>query len=190
MESRIAEMGRALHRIVRNLGELGFRFTRPGEALPGPQQGTEQAIARIEREIGELPLAIKLFWSRIGSVDLSGQHPEWTGAGFPDPLIVYPPSVAISELEEFIADREERLDSGLPYVVPVAPDALHKADVSGGMWYNLSVPAGADDPPLNDEPHNTTFLGYLGIAIEFGGFPGLQNSPSHRWPIAAIVAEA
>ena len=64
-----------------------------------------------------------------------------------------------------------------PYCVPVAPDAYHKQNVSGGMWYNLSVPAVTDDPPLNDERHRTTFVGYLELALRWGGFPRTRLLP-------------
>ena len=89
---------------------------------------------------------------------------------YPDPLFVYPPSAAIAELEEFLADKEERLRCNFPYLVPIAPDYYHKEDVSGGMWYNVSVPAVADDPPLNDEPHHLSFLNpRIWKALRFNG---------------------
>jgi hypothetical protein len=101
---------------------------------------------------------------------------------------VYPPSVAIFELDEFLGDREERTRCEFPYLVPIAPDDVHKDNVSGGMWYNLSVPAIADDPPLNDERHRTTFVSYLELAVRWGGFPGLDRCPEHSWPVREILA--
>jgi hypothetical protein len=74
--------------------------------------------------------------------------------------------------------------------VPVAPDDYHKENVSGGMWYNLSVPAVADDPPLNDERHRTTFANYLELAVHWGGFPGLDRCADHTWPLAELRAAA
>jgi hypothetical protein len=60
--------------------------------------------------------------------------------------------------------------------------------VSGGMFYNISVPAVADDPPLNDEWHATTFVDYLETAIR-GGLPWIgalprtlvANFTAHQW---------
>jgi hypothetical protein len=100
--------------------------------------------------------------------------------------VVYPPSQAIEELEEFLADWEERVRCNFPYVIPIAPDDYHKADVSGGMWYNASVPAVAEDPPLNDERHRITFVEYLELAVRWGGFPGLDRCESHSWPVERI----
>lgn len=186
LESRINAVGDSIRLLVKRLNERGFEFECPAEVFPGPEDGAAAAIARIEREVGAVPLALRLFWQRVGSVNFCGSHAEWQGNEYPDPLVVYPPSAAIDELEQFLADREERLRCSLPFLVPVAPDALHKEDVSGGMWYNVNVPALADDPPLNDEPHHTTLVGYLELAVQWGGFPGLSDGPG-TWPIAELV---
>jgi len=187
LETRINAVGDSIRLLMKRLTERGFEFGRPSEVLPGPENGTTEAIARIEREVGAVPLALRLFWQRVGSVNFWGSHPEWEGYEYPDPLVVYPPSAAIEELEEFLADREGRLRCTFPYIVPIAPDAKHKEGVSGGMWYNVSVAAGSDDPPLNDEPHQTTFVAYE-LAVQWAGFPGLSYGPG-TWPIAELVRE-
>ena len=71
-----------------------------------------------------------------------GRTQNGAAADIPDPLIVYPPSQALVELEMYLDDPLARQESG--FLVPIAPDALHKANVSGAMWYNISVPAEAD----------------------------------------------
>jgi hypothetical protein len=187
LESRIEAIGRSIGTIVERLNEHGFEFERPDDVFPGPEAGAAEAMERIERETGILPFGLKQFWLRVGSVDLCGAHPGWAGCEYPDPLVIAPPSFAVGELEDFLADREERQRHQYPYVVPIAPDFYHKADVSGGMFYNISVPAVADDPPLNDEWHATTFVDYLETAIRWGGFPGLARSPGHSWPISQLV---
>ena len=187
LEARINLIGESLRDLVRHLGEHGFEFERAEEVLPGPESDTVEAIARIEKEVGVLPEALKLFWFRIGSVDLCGSHRKWGGAEYPDPLVVAPVSFALTELEDFLGDKEERLRFNCPYCVPIAPDYFHKANVSGSMYYNVSVPAVAADPPLNDEWHKTTFVNYLEIALSWAGFPGLDRYPGHSWPIAELV---
>lgn len=194
LEARILKLGDHIGTLARRLPELGYRFADPSNAFPGPEPGTDQAIARIEREVGPLPLAIKLFWRNVGSVDFTWPHgrwdvPEypWQGCEYPDPLFVCPPSRAILDLEAFLSDQEERLRCNYPYLVEIAPDQFHKENVSGGVCYNLSVPAIADDPPLNDERHQTTFVGYLELAIRMGGFPGLDQCPEHDWPIHELT---
>ena len=194
LEARILGVGEQIGKIARRLPALGYEFGDASAAFPGPESGTDGAIKRIEQEIGALPLAIKLFWRPVGSVDFTGRHGEWTvveypwdGCEYPDPLVVYPPSYAIFELDEFLGDREERMRCEFPYHVPIAPDPKCKDNVSGGMWYNLSVPAVADDPPLNDERHHTTFVSYLELTARWGGFPGLDRCPEHHWPLRDIL---
>jgi hypothetical protein len=196
LEARILTVGEQIAKIARRLPALGYQFQRPSAVFPGPEPGTENAIERIEREVGNLPLALKIFWRHVGSADFTARHRTWrpveypwAGCEYPDPLVVYPPSVAIAELDEFLGDREERMRSQFPYVVPIAPDHVHKDNVSGGTWYNLSVPAGADDPPLNHEWHQTTFVNYLELAVRWGGFPGLERYPAHTWPLRELVGE-
>jgi len=189
LEARIDLVGKRIRVLSQRLAASGFDYERLDEVFPGPESGTTEAISRIEREVGLLPLALKLFWQRVGSVDFCGSHPAWElhGERYPDPLVVYPPSYAIEELEEFLADREERLKCDFPYVVPIAPDYYHKANVSGGMFYNISVPAIADDPPLNDEWHKTTFVNYLELSTKWAGFPGLERCSEHTWPVAKLT---
>jgi hypothetical protein len=187
LETRINLIGESLRELVPRLSEYGFEFERAEEVLPGPEVDTQEAIARIEKDVGLLPEALKLFWLRIGSVDLCGSHPNWEGAEYPDPLYVAPPSFALQELENFLSDKEERLRCNFPYHVPIAPDEYHKANVSGGPEYSISVPAIAADPPLNDEWHKTTFVNYLEIALTWAGFPGLSRYPGHNWPIEELV---
>ena len=187
LESRINAVGDSIRVLARRLTERGFIFERPAEVFPGPESGAAEAITRIEREVGTIPLAIKLFWQNVGSVDLCGFHPDWQGCDNPDALVVWPPSAAIEELDDFLLDKDHRLQQDFPYLIPIGPDDLHKIHVSGGMWYNVSVPAAADDPPLNDEWHRTTFVAYLELAVQWAGFPGLWDSQGHTWPVEELV---
>jgi hypothetical protein len=193
LEERIVRFGERIGEIARRLPALGYVFRDPSAVFPGPEAGTDAAIERIEREVGRLPLALKMFWRMVGSVSLMRACEEgaaveypWGGCEYPDPLVVYPPSAAICELEEFLADREERMRCNFPYVVPIAPDDLTKENVSGGTWYNVSVPAEANDPMLNDERHRMTLVSYLELAVRWGGFPGLDRCTGHGWPVREI----
>ena len=189
LHERIISVGKSLDRLVRRLNKLGYEFYDRAEALPGPAPDTEAVIERIEREVGELPAAIKLFWRLVGSVNFIGAHSHWSGCEYPGPIVVFPPARASAELNDFLCDKVQRLAHNFQYRVPIAPDALHKQNVSGGMWYNLSVPAVLDDPPLNDERHAVTFVGYLELAVRWGGFPGLDRCPEHNWPLRDLVGD-
>jgi len=188
LETQIDSLGRRISALVTLLRSSGYVFDRPDEVFPGPDIGAPLAIQQIESAVGDVPLALKLFWLRVGSVDLSGSHPDWQASGYLDQLIVFPSAFALYELEEFIGDQEERQRHDLPYVVPIAPDYFHKANVSGGPPYSISIPAIADDPPLNETPVTEKFIEHIEHALRFGGFPGLTQCEHHNWPVAFLAS--
>src|SRR5206468_5957378 len=141
-----------IRRIESRLVALDFRVTRPADSLPGPEPDTEAAIVRFFFNDGAPPETYTLSLHDALPIYLRGERPGWRRSQLVDALMVYPPSDAIGERDDFLSDREERIRCNFPYVVPIAPDAFIKENISGGMWYNLNVPAVADDPPLNGEP--------------------------------------
>lgn len=187
LQSRVEELGQRLSVTAARLAQLGFRFARPDEVLPGREPNARTAIDRIESAVGSLPEALKLFWLCVGSVDFSGEHPERRGCEYLDQLMVFPPSVALEELEEYLADREERDRVGFPYSVPIAPDIFHKADVSGGPPYSIAVPAVAEDPPLLNAVPSASFLEHIERSLRYAGFPGLADCAQHTWPLTQLV---
>ena len=189
IDLRIDRIASALPILVDKLTRQGYRFARPGAALPGPEPTVNASIHRIESEIGTVPYAVAQFWKKIGSVDLCGSHPDWYGCEYPDPLVVDPASQAVAELQEFVDDREERMQFDFPYVIPISADDYHKDDVSGGMWYNVDCPATADNPIINDERHELSFLDYLELALKMCGFLGLDKCPRHSWPLVDLTID-
>lgn len=189
IDVRIDRIATALPMLVDRLAAHGYQFARSAYVLPGPEITVEASIQRIEAEVGAVPYAVAAFWRKVGSVDLCGSHPDWVGCDYPDPLVIDPASQAVAELEEFLSDREERMRYDFPYVIPISADDYHKENVSGGMWYNVDCPATADDPIINDERHEITFLAYLELALKWGGFLGLDRRPHHTWPIPELAID-
>lgn len=85
--------------------------------------------------------------------------------------MVFPPSIALWELREFLTDIEDRAKFGEPYEIPIAPDFYHKSGVSGGPPYTLAVPSEADDPTLNRSQDKSG---------SFGDWVGASATPKHR----------
>jgi hypothetical protein len=182
MEARVDALGRGIAALVDRLRASGYVFDRPDEAFPGPDPRAADVILRIESSVGELPLALKLFWTRIGSVDLTGSHPNWPDPPvYLDQLVVFPSETGAYYLDDYLNGEPG------PFEVVIAPDYFHKADVSGGSPYTVSVPATAGDPPLNWAPTSQTFLEHIEDALRFGGFPGLADYPDHGWPLDALI---
>jgi hypothetical protein len=182
--SRIDALGERIGALVERLRSLGYVFDRPSEVFPGPEPNTYEIIERLEREVGAIPDAVRQFWLRVGSVDLSGRHAAWVEGEFcPDQLVVFPASSALYNLEDHDGIPIEYV---VPFQIVIAPDDLHKANVSGGAPYSVSVPAVADDPPLNGSPERETFLEHIDRSLKAGGFPGLVDCSDHNWPIAEL----
>jgi hypothetical protein len=179
-----------LETIHANLGSLGYRFSKPDSALlmPGPE--IEGHIKFLEEKIGKIPPALSAFYRIVGSVNFTGEHPEWRGCEYPDPIVVDPLAYAVSEAKEFLElpSHEEYWgsDSGI-FRIPVAPDYYHKENVSGGMWYGIEIPNKEDDPLLLEEWHHTSFVEYLRLCFKWGGFPGLERAEAiHTWPLSKL----
>jgi hypothetical protein len=183
-EEALALARETMRRVVHNvqvlearLPELGYRFAHPDAVHVQPTPDISAKLDEVERVIGKLPLALRVFFETVGAVDFTGTHPDWDHP-CPDPLVVdAPPDYILSEYEW--QHEEGLITPERPFQVPFAPDYLHKADISGGLPYGIAVPnAGLDGLVLGDV-HQTTFTNYLRIAFRFAGFPGWSSRP-HR----------
>ncbi len=182
--------GENIRRIVERLDRIGYRFGhRPGyEHLatpvvysPPPPDIGEQ-MSRLEAAAGSLPLSLRAWFDVVGSVNLMGWHPDWDGNAFPDPLVVEGPEGWIFEYEDWLDAREQDPEWAGGFVLPIAPDYYHKANVSGGAPYGVELPCNAVDAPLVEEWHEVTFVEYLRICFHWGGFPGWERLDLGRLP--------
>jgi hypothetical protein len=172
-------MMRARHNVeqlVELLPAHGFEFE--ADPLVPPDSDVVAQLDALEEEVGLLPLALRAWFEEVGNVNLNGSHPEWTFE-YPDPLVVDAPVEYIrSEFEAWSHDRGTEWDRGSQFEIPVAPDYLHKANISGGAPYGLVVPNAGVDGLLLWEPHQTTFVNYLRTAFRMGGMPGWLREPA------------
>lgn len=183
-----------MHRVERNvrllaerLKEMNYRFVYPGsgggvfgfgkfkahEPLVAPPADIHRQIAELEDQAGgSIPLSLRAFFELVGEVNFNGDHPSIApkdSAVTPDPLMVCSARDAIAMTDADYCDQDD------PIMIEFAPDALHKANVSGGAPYSIVVPDAGADALVEDEPHNVTFVEYLRIAIAWGGFPGWEG---------------
>jgi hypothetical protein len=73
-----------------------------------------------------------------------------------------------------------------PFVLPLAPDRLHKDNVSGGPPCGLLLPDGSADGLFADET-TMPFVSYLNQVFSNGGFPG-RTAPDNQWQINQVLA--
>ena len=200
-----AMMERARHNVallVPRLRELGYRFAEPDAVWRPPDPATLEALDRLERDYGPLPLALRAWFEVVGSVNLMGAHPrlsshaelDWGGSerADGDPLVVE--SVLVVELGGLPYRDAEDLPYGGLYEVPFAPDVAHKAGESGGGPLCLLAPNPAFDAPVIDPEGRWTgtfFVRHLQTCFDWGGFPGLRGGwyPEQAWHPAGSEAE-
>lgn len=177
-----------VERLVARLRAVGYRFAHPRAVHKPPRKDTAKQIERF-RDLGfHVPLSLRVWWEEVGSVNLMGTHPDWPRAGYlfesgkdvwdADPLVVDPPAL-IDEYKSWRSNRDELGNDYLRFIgplrIPIGPDALHKANFSGGGPYEMGCDAPAVDALVLNEPNCISFVAYLRLAFEWGGFPGLRG---------------
>jgi len=127
-------------------------------------------------------------WIRlVGDVWLVGTHPQWPTSASGDPLVIevegsrYPGA----SMRDFFDDEWEQWreyigdGDGDPFVLPLAPDRLHKENTSGGEPYGIVLPDGSADAVFIGAD-TTPFVAYLNQVFAHGGFPHPTGSPDEQ----------
>ena len=173
--------------IVDRLSNDGYRFhTNDDDQTPVPPHvpPTPAAAAHadwLEQRFGVVPMTL-LSWVRIvGDVWLVGTHPQWSTAAAADPLVIEvegsryfgEPSICgyfDGEWTDWLRRRADDPGTAGPFVLPLAPDRLHKDNISGGGPYGIVLPDGCVDGLFAWET-TMPFVSYLNWVFREGGFP-------------------
>lgn len=158
----------------------------PTQLRTAPTERDATSIARIEHETGApVPLALRAFWTIVGGVDFVWDYeidrkPPTLGVKLPlyecDPLSITPAHLSDYRLDEWLEEQtEHHAEIRHPLSIELAPDYLHKANISGGAPYSISVPSPALDPIFENELHQLPFTDYLRLCFRWGGFPTLES---------------
>jgi hypothetical protein len=168
-------------RIVVRLQALGYIFGIYPDGTQGyytdgplvaPNDTTRSDYTTLHAQLGPIPLSLTAFWQEVGAVDLVGRHPAWPQVV--DPLVVYAPEAALVDLDEW----DEEQTASRQITVALAPDDLHKANISGGEPYSVALPNASADFVVLYERHKLSFVPYLRLALlKWGGFPGWEKQP-------------
>ncbi|MEC5385380.1 hypothetical protein VVD49_06570 [Uliginosibacterium sp. H3] len=186
--------------IVGRLQSAGYDFvdTNTGEYTRNiphvpPSDSAPALIAFLEALVGPLPLTVAGWILTVGDVNLLGNHPAWAERDLQtDALVVEfemsaythrgPDYDAKSYFEaEFEAWNDDVAEYGAeetgPFLLPFAPDSLHKINVSGGAPYAIYVPDGSADATCCIDNRDVRFIEYLRNCFACGGFPGEPSLP-------------
>lgn len=165
--------------VTLRLQGMNYKFRHPKDAHVPPGKKTQKQIQKFEKSMGDIPLSLRAFYEAVGSVDWMGRHPATSPDKSPvasDPLVVFPAEPALGKAED-----------GEQGAIPIAPDDLHKDDVSGGDPYEMMFPDPRADGEVLNERHGLFFVDYLRLClIDFGGFPGYAGTDSVPQEIAAL----
>lgn len=169
-------MTRAKHNVeilIERLRTLNYRFLDPKEIWITPDQDTIVALDAFDALYGFLPLSLRKLYEVVGSVCFMGSHSKSSymdsfdsGTSNPfysDPLVIDPfkdPPLCFNADMVFDYTGEETTDP--PYGIYLAPDAIQKANHSGGGPTQIMVPNPVMDTPLISEQWDgVLFMSYL-----------------------------
>lgn len=178
----------ALELVLQTLQSTGYRFAEEDRVLTRPEAGID-AWLREQEEIGiHVPISVQAWLIEVGSVNLMGSHPEWPhsaylfeattseGVWYTDPLVVDLSREGILGMyDEWKYRRQEdgEYEAG-PFRLQFAPDDIHKANVSGGLPYEVDAFEPSVDALVLNERMGHTFIAHIRQALIWGGFPGFQ----------------
>jgi hypothetical protein len=189
--------------IVERLTRDGFRFhTNDDEQTPRtphipPTPTAAQHADWLEQRFGPVPLTL-LSWVRlVGDVWLVGTHPEWPESASADPLVIqvegshypdYPIQKHFTDEWEQWRKYPEKHPESRPFILDLAPDRLHKENVSGGAPYGMRLPDACADGLFRAEA-SMPFVEYLNWVFRRGGFPHYTGDSTKEWEVTYKRAE-
>lgn len=191
---------RARHNVavlVDRLFEQGYRFHEndgtgaSAEPLSGPSRNADDFLAWLTDAFGCIPMALSSWVRIVGDVWLVGTHPRWETSASADPLVVEVAGLRYpgQDIRPYLMDELNQwreVPGGAPFQLPVAPDHLHKNNVSGGAPYGVVLPDGCADAFIVTDV-GMPFVSYLQRAFGKGGFPRWSGD-ERQWMVSRALA--
>ncbi|MFD7022481.1 hypothetical protein [Promicromonospora sukumoe] len=192
---------RNVETLVERLQADGFVAARnDDEATPRPahfppSDGAADLADWLEETFAPFPMTVAAWIRQVGDVWLVGEHPLWPQSLLADPLVVeLEYSVHGGGAREYFAeewqnwqddadDPEDADDDAQPFQLDFAPDALHKANISGDGPYGIQLPGVGVDGLVGP---TLWFVDDLNTAFEAGGFPGSLYEEGYVDPPAGL----
>lgn len=185
-----------MRRVAHNADLLAERLADSGwKPLYGklrskPRASDKKVMLQTEEITGApLPVSLRAFWEVVGGINFvwdyeKGEAPNLSvevSLDGMDPLCIDPPE-AVSQLFDEWEYQRKGVDPELtdPFKVDLAPDYLHKVNVSGGAPYGIELPFHGVDPVFANEAHELPFVDYLRLCFRWAGFPRLEREAKRK----------
>lgn len=182
--------------IYNRLVEHNYHFAFEAQKRVHPPSNTKDLLKRLDKKVNSLnffaPLSLSKFYEIVGGICfIETPHPN--ALIYADPLVIFDLEYTLNTLEEpyWTEDMHIYIEEDNRLFIDVAPDIYHKDNVSGGAPYQieLSKTPSIDSKFLN-EPHRTTFIDYLRICFNWGGFPNIkENNPNYKSFIEPLLKD-
>lgn len=185
--------------IVERLASVGYRFhsndyeQTPVTPYVPPTAASAEVAGWLEDRFDSVPMTL-LSWLRlVGDVWLVGTHPDWAASAAGDPLVIelegsrFPGEPMQRYFEGELEVWPEWAGADRMFVLPVAPDRLHKNNVSGGPPYGIILPDSCADGLFVGET-TMPFVSYLNWVFSNGGFPW-PTAPDNHWQLKKALAK-
>jgi hypothetical protein len=152
-----------------------------------PLKNCDKLLARLDKTVqkfGYVPLSLKMFFKIVGSCNFSWDYDE-----NPNIIWEYADPIQVSALNDMLALMQADDWKGLmkdlvyegidedncPYI-EFSADYYHKDDWSGGQGYAIELTQRPSiDSRVLFEAHKTTFVNYLRLYFQKGGFIRIDN---------------
>jgi hypothetical protein len=173
--------------LVERLQKLDYRFLHE-ELVYSPCTKKEQkALKGMERGGLIIPLSFRAFLEAVGTVDLVGSHPTLNPAvggrvrrpGGPilstDPLEIsgyFGLQLLFDDWEDKISEERQTVSWEIG---GDAEDKTYVGDEEPNGCYTVQLPNASADAVLEGEVHKITFVEYLRLSFQWGGFPGWEK---------------
>jgi hypothetical protein len=173
--------------LAERLIDKHYQFVNSDRIITKPD--STDWISELQNKGIYLPISLQAWVEIVGSVNFMGSCPDWHFTGYcfdhadEDKPLVYTDPLVIEVDKDYILYefenweyqiKEYGFDEVGPFKIPIAPDALHKAAVSGGPPYEVTGDQACVDSIVFNERHGFSLIAYLRHALSWGGFPGFE----------------
>ncbi|GHH77309.1 hypothetical protein [Promicromonospora soli] len=150
-----------------------------------PSDGASALADWMEEAFAPFPMTVAAWIRQVGDVWLVGEHPRWAQSVLANPLVVeFEHTLYGGGSREYFEGEwkswgESPHRDSRPFQLDFAPDALHKANISGDGPYGIVLAGSGVDGRLGP---STWFVDDLNAAFAAGGFPGALYSEGYVDP--------